>query len=342
MMGMTISSGGFLTTVQDAGRTGYQQSGVPVAGVMDPRSFAIANILVGNDKDEAVLEITMMGPAATFDEATVIAVTGGNLSPALNGSPMPMYRAVLVKPGDKLTFGMQVSGCRAYLAVAGGFDIEPVMGSRSTYLKAQIGGVEGRKLGKDDRLGFRAPVTDLPNLEQGRFVKAEDFTAAHKTLRVVMGPQDDAFTEKGLKTFLGTAYSVTNQFDRMGCRLEGEVVEHISGGDIISDGISMGAVQVPSAGQPIIMLADRQTTGGYTKIANVITADFPLIAQCKFGDTIRFKAVSITEAQDIYLSNLRRLDAIRTDLDRVRESMGPWEFTVNVNGSDYRCRVTQR
>lgn len=341
-MGMTILSGGFLTTVQDAGRVGYQQYGVPVSGVMDPRSFAIANILVGNEKDEAALEITMMGPNITFDEANIIAVTGGNLSPALNGSPMPMYRAVAVKPGDKLTFGMQVSGCRAYLAVAGGFDIEPVMGSRSTYLKAQIGGVEGRKLGKEDRLTFRAPKTDLPNLVQGRFVPPEDFTATHKTLRVVMGPQDDAFTEKGIKTFLGATYSVTNQFDRMGCRLEGEVVEHIKGGDIISDGISMGAVQIPSAGQPIIMLADRQTTGGYTKIANVITADFPLIAQCKFGDTVRFKAVTVTEAQDIYLSNLRRLDAIRTDLDLVQTTPGPWEFTVNVSGTDYRCRVTPR
>lgn len=341
-MGMTIINGGFLTTVQDSGRTGYQQYGVPVSGVMDPRSFAIANILVGNDKDEAVLEMTMMGPALTFDETNIIAVTGGNLSPALNGSPMPMYRAVLVKPGDKLTFGMQVSGCRAYLAVAGGFDIAPVMGSRSTYLKAQIGGVEGRKLGRDDHLAFRAPKTDLPNLVQGRFIAPEDFTSANKTLRVVMGPQDDAFTEKGIKTFLNTIYSVTNQFDRMGCRLEGDVIEHIKGGDIISDGISMGAVQVPGAGKPIIMLADRQTTGGYTKIANVITADFPLIAQCKFGDTIRFKAVTIAEAQDIYLSNLRRLDAIRLDLDMVRVAPGPWEFTVNVNGSDYRCRVTQR
>ncbi|MFV0496916.1 MAG: biotin-dependent carboxyltransferase family protein [Candidatus Fimivivens sp.] len=341
-MGMTILNGGFLTTVQDAGRVGYQQYGVPVSGVMDPRSFAIANMLVGNEKDEAVLEITMLGPTATFDAANVIAITGGNLSPALNGAPMPMYRAVAVNPGDKLTFGMQVSGCRAYLAVAGGVDIAPVMGSRSTYLKAQIGGVSGRKLDKQDHLAFRSPKTDLPNLSQGRFVAPEDFSPTHKTLRVVMGPQDDAFTEKGIATFLDTSYAVTNQFDRMGCRLEGTIIEHIKGGDIISDGISMGAVQIPSAGQPIIMLADRQTTGGYTKIANVITADFPLIAQCKFGDTVHFKAVTVTEAQDIYLSNLRRLEAMRTDLDLVQATPGPWEFTVNIEGTDYRCRVKPR
>lgn len=340
-MGMIILNGGFLTTVQDAGRTGYQQFGVPVSGVMDPRSFAIANILVGNENDEAALEITMMGPIIEFDEANIIAVTGGNLSPTLNGTPMPMYKAVLVKAGDKLSFGMQASGCRAYLAVAGGFAIEPVMGSRSTYIKAKIGGVEGRKLGKDDKIGFRSPKTELPNLSNGRSVATEDFSASQKTLRVILGPQDDAFTEKGVKTFFNSTYSVTNQFDRMGCRLEGDVIEHIKDGNIISDGISMGAVQIPSEGKPIIMLADRQTTGGYTKIANVITADFPLIAQCKFGDTIRFKAVTVTEAQDIYLSQLRRLESMRTDLDVQHAMPGSWAFTVKINGIDYRCRVTE-
>ena len=341
-MGMTFLNGGFLTTVQDAGRIGFQQYGVPVSGVMDPRSFALSNILVGNEPDEAALEITMMGPAILFDEANIIAVTGGNLSPVLNGETMPMYRAIPVKAGDKLSFGLQVSGCRAYLAVAGGLDIPPVMGSRSTYLKAKIGGVEGRKINRDDKIAFRAPKTDLPNLALGRTVAAEDFSATQKTLRVILGPQDDAFTPEGIDTFLNTAYSVTNQFDRMGCRLEGKTIAHIKDGNIISDGISMGAVQVPSEGKPIIMLADRQTTGGYTKIANVITADFPLIAQCKFGDTIRFKAVSITEAQDIYLTQRKTLDVIRTELETPRPLPGAWEFDITINGVAYYCRVKER
>ena len=341
-MGMTIINAGFLTTVQDSGRIGYQQFGVPVSGVMDPRSFAIANMLVGNPTDEAVLEITMLGPAIAFDEANIIAVTGGNLSPLLNGVAMPMYQAVLVKAGDVLSFGMQLSGCRAYLAAAGGFAIMPVMGSRSTYLKAKIGGFEGRKLGKDDKIAFRAPKTDLPNLTSGRIVEAEAFNNSQKTLRVILGPQDDAFTPNGISTFLSTPYSVTNQFDRMGCRLEGHFIEHIKDGNIISDGISMGAVQIPSEGQPIIMLADRQTTGGYTKIANVITADFPLIAQCKFGDIIRFKAVTIAEAQDSYLAQMRNLEAIRIALDTPRETPKSWDVNVTVNGTQYLCHVKER
>ena len=176
-MGMKFRSGGFLTTVQDAGRTGYQQFGVPVSGAMDPRSFVLGNLLVGNDEGEASLEITLMGPMIEFTAANVVALTGADLSATLNGVPMPRYRAVLVKPGDLLAFGMQKSGCRAYLAAAGGFDIEPVMGSRSTYLKAKIGGLRGRKLGKDDFLGFRAPEATLPNLDI-RAVDTEDFSAS--------------------------------------------------------------------------------------------------------------------------------------------------------------------
>lgn len=341
-MGMIFKSGGMLTTVQDSGRTGYQQFGVPVSGVMDPRSFAFANILVGNDIDEAVLEITMLGPMIQFDEANIIAITGGNLSPVLNGVPMPMYTAVKVNAGDMLSFGVQASGCRAYLAVAGGMDIAPVMGSRSTYLKAKIGGIEGRKLDKGDAIAFRAPKTDLPNLANGgRSIELEDFSAKEKTLRVIMGPQDDAFTDEGIATFLGNSYSVTNQFDRMGCRLDGEVVKHIKDGNIISDGISMGAVQIPSEGKPIIMLADRQTTGGYTKIANVITADFPLIAQCKFGDMIRFKKITVAEAQAIYMDWYRRYESIRTELDTPRHIPGDWTFNVTVNDTVYRCRVVE-
>ncbi len=300
-MSIRIINGGMLTTVQDNGRIGYQQFGVPVSGAMDPQAAAIANILVGNEDNEAVLEVTMLGPRIEFQEANCIAVTGGDLTPQLDGKSFPMNRAVAVQKGQVLSFAAPRSGCRAYIAFAGGLEIPQVMGSRSTYLKAKIGGLEGRKLDKEDIIAFRAPTAQLPNMEKRAVADAETFTKTDVTLRVVLGPQDDAFTEAGIKTFLGETYAVTVQSDRMGCRLDGPVIEHVKDGNIISDGISFGAIQVPSEGKPIIMVADRQTVGGYTKIATVISADFSKAAQIKAGDKIRFVQVGITEAQDLYL-----------------------------------------
>ena len=228
----------------------------------------------------------------------MIAITGGDLSPSLDGKPIPSYAAVEVKAGQTLRFGAPKSGCRAYIAVAGGFDLPTVMGSQSTYMKAALGGLEGRKLQKGDVLKLKAPVATFGNIRQ-RFISPEFRPRPVYTLRVILGPQDDAFTEKGLADFLGSEYTVTQEFDRMGCRMEGPVIEHKNGGDIISDGIAFGAIQVPGAGKPILMLADHQTTGGYTKIANVITADFRLAGQLKGGDKVRFEQISVAKAQEL-------------------------------------------
>lgn len=295
-MSITVLNPGLLTTVQDLGRMGYQQFGVSVSGVMDPRAAAIGNILVGNPQGEAVLECTLMGPQLKFETDEVIAVTGGDLSPTLDGQPVPTYAALAVKAGQTLRFGAPKAGCRAYIAFAGGLDIPLVMGSRSTYMKAAIGGFEGRKLQKGDALGLRAPVAGYANLHQ-RAIAPEFVPRPVYTLRVVLGPQDDAFTPEGVATFLGSEYTVTNEFDRMGCRMDGPAIQHKNGGDIISDGIAFGAIQVPGSGKPILMGADRQTTGGYTKIATVISADFRLLAQLKAGDKVRFEAVSVQAAQ---------------------------------------------
>ena len=254
-MSITILNPGMLTSVQDLGRIGYQQYGVSVSGVMDPRSASIANILVDNDEGEAVLECTMMGPHLCFDAPNIIAITGGDLGATLDGQSIGTYRAVPVNAGQTLRFTMLRTGCRAFVAFAGGLDIPVVMGSRSTNMKAKIGGYQGRKLQKDDVIGFRAPKTDLKNLV--RHISPEFMPRAEYKLRIVFGPQDDAFTERGI-TFLSSVYTLTPEFDRMGCRLDGELIEHVKSGDIISDGIApFGAVQVPSAGKPIIMLADR-------------------------------------------------------------------------------------
>lgn len=313
-MGIKIANGGFLTTIQDMGWFGYQETGMAVSGVMDTRSASLANILVGNDVNEAVIEVTMMGPMMEFTKDNMVAVTGGDLGAKLDGKPMPRYEAVLVKAGQVLSFAGMFSGSRAYVAFAGGLDVPVVMGSKSTNLKSKVGGLEGRKLGAGDEIGFAAPKTWLPNMKD-RKLEPDDFAAREITLRVLMGPQDDYFTEKGIATFLGSTYTVSNEYDRMGCRMQGEIIEHKNGGDIITDGISFGAVQVPSHGNPIVMMADHQTTGGYTKIANVISVDLPKLAQCMPGFKIHFEKVSIEEAQDLYCAEKAGFKDLKESLE---------------------------
>lgn len=313
-MSIEVLHPGLLTTVQDLGRTGYQRFGVSVSGAVDPRSAAVANILAGNPDGEAVLECTVLGPQLRFDAPAVIAVTGADLGPTLDGVPVENYRALRVQAGQTLRFTGPKCGCRAYLAVSGGLDVPEVMGSRSTYMKAKIGGWHGRKLEKGDVLPLRAPGTE-PKALENRAIAPEFRGRSEYTLRVVMGPQDDAFTPGGVSAFLSGVYTVTPEFDRMGCRMEGPEIEHAGSADILSDGIAFGAVQVPDSGQPIVMLADRQTTGGYTKIANVISADFRLLGQLKSGDRVRFERVSLASAQEALLAQRASLRLLRHVLD---------------------------
>lgn len=332
---------GFLTSVQDQGRYGYQQFGVPVSGMMDGYAYRVANILVGNDEGEGVLEVTMVGPQIVFQNHMVIAITGGNLSPRINGIDIAMWQSMEVKEGDILTFQGLKSGCRSYIAFAGGIDVPVVMGSKSTYAKGKIGGHEGRTLKSGDVLKIGMPTEALHTLK-GRRVPAkyipqytDDFV-----VRVVLGPQDSFFTAKGIETFLSNKYVVTNECDRMGFRLDGEAIEHVGGGDIISDGIAFGAIQIPGHGKPIIMMADRQTTGGYTKIANVISTDLYKIAQAKPGDSIGFQAVTIQEAQRA----LQELEERMLDIKRncvARTMMGTRQFALKINGKSYTVKVEE-
>ena len=313
-MSITVLHPGMLTTIQDQGRVGYQQFGVPVSGAVDPRSAAVANILAGNTENEAVLECTVMGPQLRFDAAAVIAIAGADLGPTIDGVPVNNYRALSVAAGQTLRFTAPKCGCRAFIAVAGGLDVPEVMGSRSTYMKAKIGGYQGRKLEKEDVLPLRDSGA-MPRRLETRFIAPEFRAMPVYTLRVVLGPQDDAFTKEGVETFLTGSYAVTNEFDRMGCRMEGPEIAHKSSGDIISDGIAFGAIQVPSSGQPIVMLSDRQTTGGYTKIANVISADFRVLGQLKSGDKVKFERVSLSAAQEALLAQRASLRLLRQVLD---------------------------
>ena len=309
-MGFRVLKGGMLTTVQDLGRYGYQSQGFSVAGVMDVRSFKIANLLIDNPENEAVLEITLIGPELEFTSETIIAITGGDFSPKINGEPAKMYTALYMKKGDVLSFGSARTGTRCYVSFSSYLDVPTIMGSRCTNLKSGIGGFKGRKLQEDDYVGFRIKRRYLPFF-LSRTLPPEDFGSTEAELRVVMGPQDDLFTKEGVDTFLSSEYIVTSDFDRMGCRLEGPYIAAKTTSDIISDGIAYGAVQVPSHGKPIVLLSDRQTTGGYGKIATVISTDIPKLVQRKTDHKIRFKAVTIEEAQKLMHDETHELGEMR-------------------------------
>lgn len=294
-MKLTILSPGPLTTVQDSGRFGALGKGFSPGGAMDMDAMTVANLLVGNAPGVGVLEMTMLGITARFDCETVIALTGADMSTRLNDEPIARYASIAVHPGDILSMKAAKNGVRAYLSVAGGFDLPLVMGSVSTNLKCALGGFQGRKLKTGDELPLNQ--SGAPFLPR-QVPPPEDYPDCI-SLRVLLGPQDDAFTQKGIDTFLGCEYTVTDKADRMGIRLSGEIIESKNGVDILSDGIAAGSVQIPASGTPIIMMADRQTTGGYAKIATVISADLSRAAQARPGTRIRF--VRVTEAEAIRL-----------------------------------------
>ncbi len=300
---MEILQPGLLTTVQDGGRWGFQQYGVPVCGAMDWSALARANLLAGNAMEEAALEITGLGPVFRFLKDNCFALAGADCAAVLNSTPLESGRAYFASAGDILRMGALKRGFRACLAVSGGFDLPEVMGSRSTCLSAGFGGYRGRALQKGDRLAFRSPQLWLHGLTERRL--PEDYDPA-QPVRVVLGPQADAFSEETLARFFSAEYRLGPKSDRMGARLEGPPLPLQPGktANIISDGIAMGSIQVPN-GQPILMLADRQTTGGYVKLGAVITADLPLAAQKRPGDTIRFQRCTVEEAQ-MLLRRLRR------------------------------------
>ncbi|MDR0530775.1 MAG: biotin-dependent carboxyltransferase family protein [Oscillospiraceae bacterium] len=308
---LTVLSPGMLTTVQDMGRAGWQSSGFSPGGAMDLPALRAANLLAGNSKDMPALEMTMTGPGIKFNCDAWFALTGADFQAELNGAPAPTYALIRASEGDELRCAAARAGCRGYLAVAGGFALEAVLGSCSTNLKCGIGGFAGRQLRAGDELPLQCPQTPIANPQERRLpVPAHldrDRPADKIILRAVLGPQDSRFTPNGLRDFFGGWYTVAPASDRMGIKLEGAKVTTHSGSDIISDGIAAGSVQVPASGQPIVMMADRQTTGGYAKIATVISADLPLLAQAKPGDHLRFVAIAMDEAQTIVRREARAM-----------------------------------
>lgn len=329
---------GLLTTVQDLGRFGFQQFGVPVAGAMDSYALRIANYLVGNDGHAAGLEVTLTGPALQVTKTAVIAITGGDLTPLMNDKSIPMWETVAVQSGDILTFAGWRSGCRAYLAVAGGVDVPVIMGSRATYLRGSLGGLEGRRLKAGDCLAVGGTARKIA---AGTKVPAELIPkyAEHSQVSVILGPQHDHFPPESIEVFLNAMYSVTDEADRMGYRLAGAKIIHKSQADIISDGIAPGSVQIPGHGMPIIMLADRQTIGGYTKIATIISSDLCKVAQAKPGDTISFASVSIDTAHGILAATEQKLASWERSL--VMTGCGCKRYVLSIDGQAYHVELVE-
>jgi KipI family sensor histidine kinase inhibitor len=297
-----VEDGGLLTTVQDLGRYGYQRYGVPVAGAVDVEALRAANLLLGNDPGEAALECTVQGPTLRALRPVVAAVCGGDLGAVVERDDLgrfvvPPWSSFFLRPGNLLRFEGRKTGARSYVAFEGGIDVSEVLGSRSTYLTAGFGGLEGRALRAGDRLGARSAARAASPGKRWRQRPAGDPHASETEIRVVLGPQADYFSKAGLETLAAAIYTVEPSSDRMGYRLAGPALAPAGEKDFISDGMMLGGIQVPASGLPIVMLADRATMGGYPKIATVIGADLPRLAQLLPGDRLRFRPVSVEEAR---------------------------------------------
>jgi antagonist of KipI len=304
---------GMLTTIQDLGRWGLQSRGVPVAGPMDPVSHRVANALVGNDAAAATLEVTLLGPDLDFEDERVVAAAGAEVEMTLDGRAVPMHAPFVVSSGSRLHVGARRRGARMYLAIAGGIAVPPALGRRSTHLISAMGGIGGRPL----KAGDAVPLGDPSSARRTHAALAEPIAPVpdgHARIRVLPGPQLEYFDVDALKALQSAPYRIAQNSDRMGFRLDGPVLRHTRGADIISDATPLGVLQVPASGQPILLMADRQTTGGYPKIATVISADISVAGQLGPGDTIEFAVCSPREAMAALITQERALMAIESSL----------------------------
>ncbi|MGO4523887.1 biotin-dependent carboxyltransferase family protein [Microvirga sp. 2MCAF35] len=299
MTDLVVKSCGPMTSLQDRGRLGYQGFGVSPSGAMDRRALAMANVLVGNAPETAAIEFVNLGGAFTCEGGDLhVALAGAGGSFSIDGTPVAPQTSVLLKEGQVLEVGHPRTGTFAYLAVAGGFAVEPELGSLSFHLRSRLGGLKGSPLKAGDRLPGRSEAQDREAMQL-----AADVLEESGPIRVMLGPQDDYFTPETIRLFLESEFTISPQADRMGFQLTGPRLEHAKGFNIVSDGIVDGHIQVPGSGQPIVLMRDRQTAGGYPKIATVISADLARFAQMRPGSAVRFRAVERDEA----LAAARRL-----------------------------------
>jgi antagonist of KipI len=302
-----VLSPGLLTTVQDLGRERFGPLGVSPSGAADPIALRLGNRLVGNPEGAAALEMTLLGGTFLFPQGGVIALTGSDFGATLDEVPDPLWTSVAVQPGQTLHCGSTRSGARCYLCVQGGISVKPFLGSASTHLLSGLGGHEGRALRKGDVLQIGAASGPY----QGRSIapNALQKLALRKVLRVTPGPQYDWFPASSQNLFYASAYRIVEESNRMGLRLEGPAIPENSAGEMITEGVSLGAVQITAGGAPIILFVEQQTTGGYAKIANVISADLPSLGQLRPRDEIRFERVDWNTARALLLEQERLLTA---------------------------------
>jgi antagonist of KipI len=304
MGALVVVKPGLLTSVQDLGRYGHQSTGVPAAGPMDAFSHRLANQLAGNAPDAATLEITLIGPELMVEADTTCAIAGALFEVTCDDRPVAIGESFNVTRGQRLKFGRIVQGARAYLAVAGGIQTPPLLGSRATHLVSRMGGFAGRALAAGDRVPIASEINPRP------LRKANGLTlpsSGRALLRVMPGPQADWFAADALKTIAGVSFRISPQSNRMGYRLQGPPLVRTHDRELISEPLGIGAIQVPTAGEPILLMADRQTAGGYPKIGYVISADLPLAGQLAPGDFIEFHLCSLQEAVAALIARERQL-----------------------------------
>ena len=316
-MTIRVERAGLLTTVQDLGRHGRQHEGIPESGAMDPHAARLANLLLGNRDDAAVLEVTLAGPLLTFEADVEFALGGGDFGAKLDGAPVPRWRSVTARRGSQLDIGAATTGCRAYVAVAGGIDVPAVFGSRSTYVRGAFGGYQGRAVRKGDSLPLGVGVSG--GAAAGVRILAHSLVPEYRrTLRIVPGAHLERLTPVAKSTFWSAEFVVSTRADRMGYHLDGPPLDVTDSSELLSAAVTTGTIQLPAGGAPILLMADRQTTGGYPRLGQVATVDLGSAAQLKPGDAIRFEPTAVEEAQRLYVERERATDALRLALSRVR------------------------
>lgn len=306
-MSIEVIKPGLCTTLQDRGRLGFQHLGIPANGPMDPLAHALANILVGNTGDCATLEITLQGPLLHFKAGCLVALAGADLGARLDDVPFAPGRAVRVAPGTLLSFGKRVSGARTYLAVHGGYQLPLVLGSISTNRRAGLGGVKGRPLVAGDLLPINSSFRNPPRLTVPQGLWPFDSAAP---IRIIPGREWAAFDAQAQRDLVEQRYRITNDSERMGYRLAGPSLQLKAPLELLSEAVTFGTLQVPPDGQPIILMADRQTTGGYPKIAHVASIDLPRLAQMLPGDALSFSVVDLGTAQQLAIQRARWVQAL--------------------------------
>lgn len=327
-MGILIHKPGLLSSFQDLGRFGFQHLGVSVAGAMDTLAHQMANHIAGNRADVATLETTLIGPQLSFTAPCCFALSGADMQASLDDEPVALNRPYIARRGQKLKLLSFVTGARTYLAVQGGFAIQPIMNSQSTYLRSGFGGWQGRSLKKDDEIPLQSPLPDnetfLKKIEK-KFWQTQLYLPLALQLpnphrdfvRVIASDQWPAFTPASLEHFLSNPWRISRDSERMGYRLEGPPLALTQAKQMLSEVASFGTIQVPVDGQPIILMADRQSTGGYPKIATVAQVDLPALAQRKPGDTVRFKLIDVIEAQQLDRSRQVAIERLTEPLEPI-------------------------